>query len=646
MKNLKAPKWLYYIFVFVLVIFAAYYMKGLETQRYNQTRLLSLDGMFPTDSHKTYQQQLIPAENELLGFSLQFYTRDTICKDQVHIQLIDEKDQRVIQSWDRGTEEFQSDMPEIFLLDEKLTGVSGKTYLLDMVVETGDSEKHVSVCTSLNDQPGGELFGTFTANDKIQEDQVLKMTLCTPKLGNRHIFMALAVLLLFCLVSIFVTKLAPEKVLLLVLAVIGTGYFIAIPMLQVPDESGHYYRSFEISQGDLLTPKSYVGDGLSTLPAGLIPEDMVSLKGIDYEMIRNNLDWEMAPRAKSIYSNPTQALYSPVSYLPQALGCLVGRLLTRRTVMVFYLARFFNFLACGLLCYYAVKWIPFGKRFLLLACCMPMYLQQMVSLSSDAFINAAAFFLLAQILKIMKNEGMAGKKERLLLGISCALVALCKVVYLPLCFMVLLIPAEKLWEGKKGKWYKIGLCVGSTVLNLGWMLIAFGYMIEFRAGVDSPAQVKYILTHPISYLLVVTRTCGDKLVDWLGTMVGAKMCVLNVYTSLLFVLLYLIVLGMEMIILDEKEENFLKTSHRVWSIVLFFLLFGITLTTLYVQWTALQSPMIEGFQGRYLIPLLPLLAMGLKKIRVPAKSELILKYQMGLVIATNICALYSIFTYY
>ena len=158
--------------------------------------------MFPTDSHKTYQQQLIPAEDELLGFSLQFYTRDTICKDQVHIQLIDEKDQKVIQSWDRGTEEFQSDMPEIFLLDEKLTGVSGETYLLDMVVETGDSEKHVSVCTSLKDQPGGELFGTFTANDKIQEDQVLKMTLCTPKLGNRHVFMALAVLLLFCLAGI------------------------------------------------------------------------------------------------------------------------------------------------------------------------------------------------------------------------------------------------------------------------------------------------------------------------------------------------------------------------------------------------------------------------------------------------------------
>ena len=645
MKKISFNKWLYGGFLLVLVLCAAGYLGKVGNQRYEQTEEMTLDGMFPTSSHKTFQQEILPEEGQLLGFTVQFYTRETICKDRVHIQLHDEEG-NLIQSWDRSTESFQSDEPEVFLLDHKLTKAAGKTYLLDMVIETGDSEEHVSVCSSVKNQPGGERFGTFISNDKVQENQILKMTLCTPKLGTTQLVIALAVLLALVAGSILLIRLEPEKILLVILTVVGLGYFVAIPMLQVPDESGHYYRSFEISQGDFLTPKSYMGDGLSNLPMGLIPVDMISLKGIDYEMIRDNLDWEMDPKVISVYSNPTQALYSPVSYLPQAIGCLVGRMLTNRTVVVFYVARFFNFLACGLLCYYAVKWMPFAKRFVLLACCMPMYLQQMVSLSSDAFINAAAFFLIAQILRIMKQEETAGSRQRILLAISCGLVALCKVVYLPLCFLVLFIPNEKLWEGKKGKWYKIGLCIGSAVLNLGWMILALGYMIEFRAGVNSAEQVKYILTHPLAYILVVTRTCGSKIVDWLGTMVGAKMCVLNVYTSLLFVVLYLIMMGMEMMTLDQEEENFLTTKGKVWSVLLFFMLFGITLTTLYVQWTAVRSPMIEGFQGRYLIPMLPLLAMGLKKIRIPFRSEQILSYQLSVVLATNVCVLYSIFTYY
>jgi uncharacterized membrane protein len=68
------------------------------------------------------------------------------------------------------------------------------------------------------------------------------------------------------------------------------------------------------------------------------------------------------------------------------------------------------------------------------------------------------------------------------------------------------------------------------------------------------------------------------------------------------------------------DVSALKVSYikfvRALAFSLFIACFGLALTLLYIQWTSVQEPIIKGFQGRYWIPVLPLLFLFVR----PAKE--------------------------
>ena len=643
-KSDKGKNCIYIIVSMLLVLISCIYMNGLKSQRYIETEALPCEGMLPLNVSGVVEQEVTVGE-AFLGVAVQFYTREYVCTDEVTIEIIDPDSKEILGQFKRKAESFTDEKKEVFLLEKAQENVSGKTYIVRISILEGTSEKHVSVGVSTQINEWVNKPYVANANEK---DLKLEMSVCEPVVKDGYIFVAVLCILVFLSVGyILIGKSVKEEILLLIVfGVIGLMYFVAIPMLQVPDESGHFYRSYEISQGDFLTPHGIDNSGASYLPKKVIPESLETIDEINYAKIREASDERIDNKNKEYYANPTQALYAPISYLPQAFGCFVGRLISDKGVTIFYMGRLANFIACGLLAFWAVRLIPFGKRFLLLLIGMPMYLQQMVSLSSDAFINAMALVLIALVLKMMQQEGTCGKGQRIVLLLVSFMVALCKIVYLPLCFLVLLIPSENLGKSvKNGRIYKIVCVAVSTVLNLGWLLIGFSYMIEFRPGVDTPAQITYILTQPWKYLGVLWSTFVAKIVDWMGTMIGAKMCILNVYTCLTLVVIYLVYLILEMIIMTD-EHNFLQKKYKLLQTGMFLLVFLITLTSLYVQWTAYKNPQIEGFQGRYFIPILPLLMCGLKGKELAISGKQLLRYEWTMIAIINITTLFSIITYY
>ena len=643
-KSNKGKIYIYIVVSILLVLISCIYMNSLKSQRYVETEALLCEGMLPLNVSGVVEQEITAGE-EFLGVAVQFYTREYACTDEVTVEIIDADTKDVLGHFERNAESFTDEKREVFLLDKVQKDVAGKNYLVRISIQEGANEKHVSVGVST--QTNEWIDKPYAANSNKQ-DLKLEMSVCEPVITDGYVFVAVLCILAFLVAgyALIGKPIKEERLLLIFLGTIGILYFLAIPMLQVPDENGHFYRSYEISQGDFLTPHGIDDSGASYLPKDIIPESLETIDEINYDKIREASDEKIDRKHKEYYANPTQALYAPISYLPQALGCLVGRLISDKGVTIFYMGRLANFIACSLLAVWAVRLIPFGKRFLLLIICMPMYLQQMVSLSSDAFINAMALVMIALVLKLMQQESVCGKGQRIALLVISFMVALCKIVYLPLCFLVLFIPSEKLGKTiKRGHIYKAVCVAVSTVLNLGWLLIGFSYMIEFRPGVDTPAQIVYILTQPWKYLGVLGSTFAMKIVDWMGTMVGAKMCILNVYTSLTLVVIYLVYLIFEMII-AANEHNFLSKKYKLLQIGMFLLVFLITLTSLYVQWTAYKNPQIEGFQGRYFIPILPLLMCGLKAKKLTVSDKQLLQYEWAMIAIINITTLFSIITYY
>lgn len=644
MKSNKGKIYIYIVISMLLLLVSCVYMRGLKSQRYIETEALPCEGMLPMKVFGEVEQE-ITAGKDFLGVGIQFYTREYVCTDDVTVEIIDADTKDVLGRFERNAESFSDEKREVFLLDKVQENVAGKSYLIKISIREGESEKHVSIGVSTQTN---EWIGKPYVSKENEQDLKLEMSVCEPIIKDGYLFTAVFCIVLFLIAGyVLAGKMIKEEILLLwILGTIGLVYFLAVPMLQVPDENGHFYRSYEISQGDFLTPHGIDDSGASYLPQKIIPESLENIEEINYSKIKEASGESIDRKHKEYYANPTQALYAPISYLPQALGCLVGRLISDKGVTIFYMGRLANFIVCSLLAFWAVRLIPFGKRFLLLVICMPMYLQQMVSLSSDAFINAMALVIIALVLKIMQQESVCGKGQRIALLVISFMVALCKIVYLPLCFLVLFIPSEKLGKTiKNGRIYKTVCVAVSTVLNLGWLLIGFSYMIEFRPGVDTPAQIVYILTQPWKYLGVLCSTFATKIVDWMGTMVGAKMCILNVYTCLTLVVIYLAYLISEMIIAAD-EQNFLSKKYKLLQIGMFLLIFLITLTSLYVQWTAYKNPQIEGFQGRYFIPILPLLMCGLKGKKLTVSGKEILQYEWAMIAIINITTLFSIITYY
>lgn len=72
---------------------------------------------------------------------------------------------------------------------------------------------------------------------------------------------------------------------------------------------------------------------------------------------------------------------------------------------------------------------------------------------------------------------------------------------------------------------------------------------------------------------------------------------------------------------------------------------GLIFTSLYLQWTKTESNSIMGIQGRYFLPILPLLLLLLSnlKVKIEYSNENILKFIMISILMLQICIIPLVF---
>ena len=132
-------------------------------------------------------------------------------------------------------------------------------------------------------------------------------------------------------------------------------------------------------------------------------------------------------------------LYPAIQYLPQAIGVGIGRLLTDNLLIIGYFGRLFGMIFWILCCTYAIKIIPNKKTFFSMIILMPIHLITVSALSGDTIINAVSVLFIAIIYKNFYNKEILSKKDRILILVTSIMIAVCKIVYLPLVFLILLL---------------------------------------------------------------------------------------------------------------------------------------------------------------------------------------------------------------
>lgn len=434
-----------------------------------------------------------------------------------------------------------------------------------------------------------------------------------------------------------------ENIYLLLVIPLGIMYCIANPLGKVPDEDQHARKAMMISYGDFFSlNRDDSGAPVADFNAkfvGIVNRSFTSYEEAFSAVATDETDIT----AHATYS---MATYAPICHMPQAFGIFITRLLGAGVSVQSYAARIVNLLVAITLVYFAIKFIPFKKIIVLFLGLLPITISEFASMSSDALTISSCIFYISYILylKYDDNKSKINKLDITILAIFSIIVSLCKIVYVPLCLLLFILPKEK-FSSKKAKYIStICIFVVSLIINLSWLAYASGFLIEVNPGVKSAKQVKYILTNPISYLLILFRTMHIYNQTFILSLCGEGLGHYNAQASVLFVFPCLVVFAMLFFVNDDKSRKEFDIITKLVFLFVFVVIVLLIYTSLYVAWTQYKAPVILGVQSRYFLPVLLLTAIFFDNKKIVFNTKLKNKYLTSFMLFFNLNAL-SCLTY-
>ncbi len=205
---------------------------------------------------------------------------------------------------------------------------------------------------------------------------------------------------------------------------------------------------------------------------------------------------------------------SPLTlYFPQAVGMTIARLLKLNGHLLLLLAKICTIASVITIIYLAIKNAPIAKELFLYLDWMPMTLMQGVTLSRDALLIALSFYFISKCLQITYSEDNAKIKDVILLILTLVQLVPNKMIYLPICIL-LLLPIFKIFGKIKIQKRHIIFCIIGFVIIFGlfWKANAH-YLINYIRGTntyslaeESPYTVQMVLQNPVRAVGVVINT--------------------------------------------------------------------------------------------------------------------------------------------
>lgn len=409
----------------------------------------------------------------------------------------------------------------------------------------------------------------------------------------------------------------------LVLAVgFGLAFLLATPPYGSPDENKHLARAYLVSEGHLSPPGRAPGAGAS------IPRSLVEL----YERLAHPLP-PAAPRrytVGSLLEHLHQPLvpavrtrlsyvgvYSPIVYLPQALGVWVGRELELAPALLVYLGRGTNLLAWILAGWLTLRITPWRRWMWFLWLLIPMSVFQAASLSPDVSTHAIAALLVAWTCRLACGQRPPPTRRDLLLLVALsALLGLAKPGYALLALVPWIVPKARLPSARARLVARLlapGIALLATTLWLAWVQTLDS--APALPGAHPADQARAALLHPLGFLGVVARSIGRQGVEWLESLVGYLGWFNIPLPGFVYVLVPCALLVASLT--NGRDAPALDARGRLWLVGLAAANGLLLLFACYVWWTPLSSRVVRFVQGRYFLPVVPLLLLACPSVELP-----------------------------
>lgn len=459
--------------------------------------------------------------------------------------------------------------------------------------------------------------------------------------GIHKKFLLVAILCLAIIIFVIIKTLKKNKdklenIFVSFIIPIGILYMIFMLPTYAPDEIQHIWRIYEISQGNILTRQDEQGYCLGIdVPDTLIDMQHTNLK--KYSELNNLLIKDTNYSQTTNVVSPAKC-YPFVFYLPATVIMFLAIHINLPLIFAIYIAKFINFIIFVTMGYFVIKKAPFGKYVFFTILFLPMVIQQAVSLSLDAMINVVIYTYIVFTMNLVFKKCKINTKEKIIYIILTILVSLAKMIYIPIIGLgFMLIFSRNL--SKKDKIFLIGfgtlICMSLVLMN--YMYTA-GLKIEGTQAKNERAveQVEYIVKNPLKFIEMIVNTLRVNGGYYIDTMIGSELGWLDIKNDQLVIRGFLIMLFLSCF-LDKNEENFSK-KQKIWICLIFIGTILLLITMTYVLWTQVGAKTPFGIQGRYFLPILPLILLPL------ISKESNIKFNKKEIILPVIFAIFNICT--
>lgn len=304
-----------------------------------------------------------------------------------------------------------------------------------------------------------------------------------------------------------------------------------------------------------------------------------------------------------------------IVYLPYLLTLLLGRLLNWNLMFTLQIAKLVGLICYLLMIRFAIKLMPYGKDALAVFSLTPMVMQSMVSIGYDLFCIGASFIMFAYILKL-DNEKHSYTWKDIVLTVLLSVVLIPSkggvyfacAVFLAACLFVLPVII------KKPK-YLIGGGIAFAIAGILFLVKYQDYFISEH--VEGMYSISDLFQDPISigrFMFLSMLNDMDRLIQGIfGGRLGWDETIEPWYVVISYIVLFCATCQYDDELRPKRKEKLVCIS----ALILF--VFGIY--CIFLGETKLTSASIYGIQGRYFIPLMPLIICVAKSHNFKVKFE-------------------------
>lgn len=450
-----------------------------------------------------------------------------------------------------------------------------------------------------------------------------------------------------------------ERCWLLAASIVGVMYCFLMPPNATSDELYHFERSYYYSDILLLQPAKSNEMTMRASDARLerkMTSDAKKDGGIgllatlsDYQEVLDDFELTASESDSRIVSVPLDREFTlennyPQVRLPAAIGIALARLLHLGTYPMYYFGRLFNYFYFVLLAYFSLKITPVGKEIFAAVSLLPMTIAVAATYSYDAGTNGLAFLLFALLLKAIYQTGPISRKTAISILLVTALLAPAKTIYGFISLASVLIPSDRFSNKKQSTFYKISVIsvfIAVTAITSLYYLTA----VSGTGSSTSPyVTLDYCVSHPTVVIAMFLRSLGFYSDFYISSTVispfGWQQESLQVPWALVIGTLFFLYIS---VLPSTTDSTLPSIVHRLLFLVICLIIFSLVFLSMLTGWTIPGEIAIQGVQGRYFIPILPMLLFSLrpKSITYSGDSSLLVLRGMGYINCINTACVFA-----